>query len=112
VFFQSECRKVTFRIYTLSDEQKASLIAFLLSPPPTADHPLPILGNIDNRIRSDPEEATERYSIFRDRWERASIDPHSMNWTRRVRTELDYPEIRDQTEMLNKLYELENAGPH
>ncbi len=57
------------RIYTLSEELKASLTTFLLSTQPS-NCPLPILGNKINRIQSDPEEATEQYSIFRDRSER------------------------------------------
>lgn len=62
---------MTYRIYRLLADQKQQLLQFLLSdttPPPVC--PLPILGDLDNRQRIDPEEPIETTGIYRDKWER------------------------------------------
>jgi hypothetical protein len=62
---------VTYRIYRLLGNQKQQLLQFLISdatPPPVC--PLPILGDLNNHQRIDPEEPIETTGIYRDKWER------------------------------------------
>lgn len=95
VFFHSDYFETTYRIYQLTDDQKQTLLHFLLSddtetPPPC---PLPILGDNRNDIRVDPKEDIEETGIYRDIWERKPIDPEGRSDARfrDVFSGLDYP---------------------
>lgn len=60
------------------DDQKHQLVQFLLSEPEDTHKncPLPIIANKDNRQRVDPEEPPEISGIYRDVWERSSVESH------------------------------------
>jgi hypothetical protein len=95
---------VTRRIYALTDDQKTTLLSFVLSPSP-ADSPLPILGDGSNRIRVDAHNATEEWSIFRNQWERAPNDTDTEEyWARRPQKEIDYPELQVERQMMDRLF--------
>ncbi|KPM43020.1 hypothetical protein AK830_g3543 [Neonectria ditissima] len=88
VYLHSDRRDVTYRIFKLLDEQKHSLVQFLLSdvtPPPSC--PLPLLGDVHNRERVDPEEPITSTGIYRDEWERKP--PSEDDWDRRRRDVVD-----------------------
>ena len=88
VYLHADRRDVTYRIFKLLDEQKHELIQFLLSditPPPNC--PLPILGDLKNRKRVDPEEPIEATDIYCDKWERKP--PTEDDWDRRRRDVID-----------------------
>ncbi|KAI0006496.1 hypothetical protein F4779DRAFT_629777 [Xylariaceae sp. FL0662B] len=70
IYFHSDNRDVTYRIYRLLDDQKQQLLQFLLSEVPPQFYPLPIHGSMDNRHRVDPEEPIKETGIYRDKWER------------------------------------------
>ncbi|KAK3934657.1 hypothetical protein QBC46DRAFT_426217, partial [Diplogelasinospora grovesii] len=75
VYFHSDNREVTYRIYRLLDEQKQQLIQFLLSEiTPPSSCPLPIHGDMDNHKRIDPEEPIKDTGIYRDKRERRPPD--------------------------------------
>ncbi|KAH7123499.1 hypothetical protein B0J13DRAFT_154872 [Dactylonectria estremocensis] len=71
VYFHASRREVTYRVFKLLNEQKQQLLHFLLSPvTPPPSCPLPILGDINNRTRADPEEPIQSTGIYRNLWER------------------------------------------
>lgn len=76
IYFHSDNRDVTCRIYRLLDGQKQQLLEFLLSyRTPPSDCPLPIHGDRNNRTRIDAEEPIAETGIYRDKWERAPLGP-------------------------------------
>ncbi|KAK7421122.1 hypothetical protein QQZ08_010126 [Neonectria magnoliae] len=81
VYLHADRRNVTYRIFKLLDEQKHVLVQ---SPP---NCPLPILGDLDNRERVDPEEPIESTGIYRDRWERKPLSEDE--WDSRLRDVVD-----------------------
>ncbi|KAK7430951.1 hypothetical protein QQZ08_002480 [Neonectria magnoliae] len=88
IYLHADRHDVTYRIFKLLDEQKYELIQFLLSEvTPLPNCPLPILGDLDNRERVDPEEPIESTGIYRDTWERKP--PSEDDWDRRRRDVID-----------------------
>lgn len=91
VFFHSNHKDVTYRIWQLLDTQKKELLDFLLSEPPDREGkknhngvrcPLPIYPDQKNLTRIDPEEPIRETGIYRDLWERKPLsdedgDPRS-----------------------------------
>jgi hypothetical protein len=74
IYFHSDGRDVTYRIYQLTDSQRQHLLKFLVSETtPPAECPIPIYGTEDNRQRVDPEEAVTDTGIYRDLWERKPL---------------------------------------
>ncbi|KAJ3546444.1 hypothetical protein NM208_g1995 [Fusarium decemcellulare] len=73
VYLHADRRDVTYRIFKLLDEQKHDLVRFLLSDATPETCPIPILGDINNRERVDPEEPIELTGIYRDKWERKPL---------------------------------------
>ena len=86
MYFHSDSRDVTYRIYRLLDEQKQQLVQFLLSEKPSSC-PLPIHGDRNNRIRVDPEEPISETGIYRDLWERRPLEAGFVD--RRTRDVID-----------------------
>lgn len=71
IWFHSHREDVTKRIYKLTEEQSTSLLQFhekKLSNESIC--PLPILGDINKRLRVDEGIASPEFNIYRDRWER------------------------------------------
>jgi hypothetical protein len=94
VYFHSDHQDVTRRPYALTDEQKQKLSSVFSDTSGLDRNVLPILGDSNNRVRVDPEDAVQ-FHIYRDIWEREVVD----EWPRRrhcVMTPLDYPEIEEQ----------------
>lgn len=102
MYFHSDRRSVTFRIYKLLDGQVEELLNFLLGSSETS--PLPILGNKQNRDRVDPDDAIDIHHIFRDRWEREVPVRDYWYWRSRrdVQSALDYPELDDEMEAIRQ----------
>ncbi|KAJ0108207.1 hypothetical protein J7T55_000172 [Diaporthe amygdali] len=80
VFFHSNHKNVTYRIWQLLDTQKKELLDFLLSEPDTEGNrnngvpcPLPIYPDQKNLTRIDPEEPISETGIYRDLWERKPL---------------------------------------
>jgi hypothetical protein len=95
IFFHSDRKGVTYRIYQLLPEQRTALLDFLIAEP-LPPSPLPILANRDNRIRVDPEEPIELTGIYRDLWERKEIQPGMGDRRNRdVMDRTDYPTRQD-----------------
>ena len=74
VWFHSNNRDVTYRLYQLREDQRLQLLDFLNSETPDLKL-LPIHGDRSNEIREDPEEAVEAIGIYRHRWERRPLAP-------------------------------------
>lgn len=72
VFFHPDRYDITYRIYQLLESQKQRLLDFLLSDTP-GPSPFPILGDLKNDRRVDPEEDIEDTGIYRDIWERKPL---------------------------------------
>lgn len=98
VYFHSDRREVTYRIYQLLPEQQKSLLDFLLADEVMIS-PLPILGRKDNQVRIDPEEPIRETGIYRDLWERKDyLSPSRGPVMKDIRNYLDYPTEKDQDE--------------
>lgn len=96
VYFHSDRKDVTYRIYQLLPEQKQILLDFLIADIPPAS-PLPILGDENNRTRVDPEELIEATGIYRDIWERKEFPPDALDQRLRdVWDRLDFPTKEDK----------------
>ncbi|OBT97131.1 hypothetical protein VE01_04877 [Pseudogymnoascus verrucosus] len=97
IYFHSNRKRVTYRIYGLLDSQKQQLLDFLLSEEtPPASCPLPILGDDDNRQRVDPEEPIVDTGIYRDEWERKPPPRDKPDGrVRGVKDGLNYPTMDD-----------------
>ena len=97
VYFHSDRKRVTYRIYRLLDSQKQQLLDFLLSEEtPPALCPLPILGDDENRQRVDPEEPIVDTGIYRDNWERKPPPWDKPDGrVRDVKYTLNYPTMDD-----------------
>lgn len=95
IFFHSDRKGVTYRIYQLLPEQRNALLDFLMSEP-LPPCPFPILASRDNLIRVDPEEPIEGTRIYRDLWERKEIQPGMGDRRNRdVIDRTDYPTRQD-----------------
>lgn len=73
VFIHPDRDYVTYRICELTEEQKKSLIRFLLAPISERNSmqcPLPITPDLRNTNRVDPEEPIFWTGVYRDSWER------------------------------------------
>ncbi|SPO03581.1 uncharacterized protein DNG_06264 [Cephalotrichum gorgonifer] len=72
IYLHADRRDVMYRIYKLLDRQRQQLVQFLLAKgtPSQEECPIPVLGDINNRQRVDPEEPLEETGIYRDLWER------------------------------------------
>lgn len=82
IFFHSNHKDVTYRIWQLLDTQKKALLDLLLadSEPDTEGNrntgvpcPLPIYPDQKNLTRIDPEEPICQTGIYRDLWERKPL---------------------------------------
>ncbi|KAG7286862.1 hypothetical protein NEMBOFW57_009180 [Staphylotrichum longicolle] len=94
IYFHSDRPDVTYRLYALVDEQKQKLFSFFADTSGLQQDVLPILGDSNNRVRLDPEDAVFQFHIYRDRWERPVLDERQRS-RRRVENPLDFPEIED-----------------
>lgn len=95
VYFHSDRYEITYRIYALLENQKQELLDFLVSEK-SGPCPLPILGDMNNESRVDPEEPIEETGIYRDIWERKPLPPDGPDLRRRdVWDTLDYPTEAD-----------------
>lgn len=95
VYFHSNRKGVTYRIYRLLSEQKKALLDFLTEN--TESCPLPILGDEQNLDRIDPEEPIKLTHVYRDIWERKEIPLG--NYDRRMKdvwNVLDFPTRADK----------------
>ncbi|KAI2464995.1 hypothetical protein F4781DRAFT_435815 [Annulohypoxylon bovei var. microspora] len=72
VFFHPDRCEVTYRIYQLLESQKQQLLDFLLSDT-AGPSPFPILANMENVYRVDPEDDIEDTGVYRDIWERKPL---------------------------------------
>lgn len=73
VFIHPDRDSVTYRICELTEDQKASLVNFLLNPMServSSTCPLPIIPDLTNTNRIDPEEPISWTGIYRDISER------------------------------------------
>lgn len=73
VFIHPDRDSVTYRICELTEVQKSSLIRFLLAPLSERDSlqcPLPVIPDLKNIHRVDPEEPISWTGVYRDIWER------------------------------------------
>lgn len=89
VFFHSNHKDITYRIWQLLDTQKKELLDLLLSEPDiegkrnnSGPYHLPIYPDQNNLTRIDPEEPIHETGIYRDLWERKPLgdndgDPRS-----------------------------------
>lgn len=95
IYFHSNRQGVTYRIYQLVDDQKESLLDFLIADS-TGESPLPILGNERNWKRVDPEESIRQTGIYRDIWERKDLPPDGPDERLRdVWDQLEFPTWSD-----------------
>ncbi len=95
IYFHPDRYEVTYRIYQLLPEQRKILLDFLLADEPPAC-PLPILPDLNNRIRVDPEEPIKTTKIYRDLWERKSLPPDAGDQRERdVWDEREWPTMED-----------------
>lgn len=105
VYFHSTREDATFRVWQLRDEQQQSLVDFLLAEtetPPPSPCPLPIINDVQNRVRVDAHEAITHFQIYRDIWERKPPNRQELMFLeRRPRGEFDYPEIGEMIEIVN-----------
>lgn len=86
---------ITYRLYALNDEQKQKLFSLLTDTSGLHRDVLPILGDLNNRVRVNPEDAVFKCHIYRDKWERPVLD--WWEYPRRcVESYIDFPEILDQ----------------
>lgn len=96
VYFHSDREHVTYRIYQLLPQQLQTLIDFLLADGPPPPSPLPILGNMENTVRVDPEEPIQTAGIYRDLWGRKDLpDDASDGRLGDVRSRQEYPTDED-----------------
>lgn len=96
IYLHPDRRHVTYRIYRLLDDQKRQLVDFLLSDiTPPAACTIPILGDLNNRHRVDPEEKIMETGIYRDKWERRQC---SIRVDRRYRDVIDLFNYNTQEE--------------
>lgn len=97
IWFHSNREDVPSRIYQLLNEQKQLFLGFLIAETP--DHAvLPILGDVKNIRREDPEEPIENTGIYRHKWERKplTLDDVDGRWARRcVPDKFEYPMLGD-----------------
>ncbi|KAK3291671.1 uncharacterized protein B0H64DRAFT_330625 [Chaetomium fimeti] len=94
VFFHSDRKNVTDRIYALTEEQKQNLSAFFAHTSNQQSSLLPIVGDSRNRVRVNHEDAVFMFHVYRDRWEREVLDYRQ--YPRRCKEiALDYPEMED-----------------
>ncbi|KAG8167020.1 hypothetical protein KVR01_002709 [Diaporthe batatas] len=73
IYFHSNHRAVTYRIWQLLPEQRKDLFEFLLSDMEGITSPLPILPGEKNLFRIDPEDPISETGICRDVWERKPL---------------------------------------
>ncbi|OAA65920.1 hypothetical protein SPI_02707 [Niveomyces insectorum RCEF 264] len=105
VYFHSDGREVTYRIYRLLDEQKQQLLQFLLADEPSSC-PLPIHGDKANRTRVDPEEPPAETGIYRDLWERKPLTGELLDArTKDVLDEFNYTSYEEWSEAHGRGYE-------
>jgi hypothetical protein len=75
VYLHPDRHRVTYRICQLLPDQRSALLDFLLADEPLSPGPLPILPDLNNTVRVDPEEPIEATGIYRDLWERKELAP-------------------------------------
>ncbi|KAI3394045.1 hypothetical protein diail_3264 [Diaporthe ilicicola] len=73
IYFHSNRRNVTYRIWQLLPEQKKALLDFFLAVPGEMGSPLPIRPSQKNLFRVDPEDPIAETRIYRDVWERKPL---------------------------------------
>ena len=93
IYFHSDRDNVTYRIYALLDTQKQKLLEFLLHDPDSTSapvpSPLPILGDLNNSTRVDPEEPILETGIYWHAWDRKDLPLHPEVADCRLRDVLD-----------------------
>jgi hypothetical protein len=95
VFFHSDRKNVTDRIYALTEEQKQKLSAFFADTSNQQSNVLPVVGDSRNRVRVNHEDAVFMFHVYRDRWEREVLD-YRQYPSRCREIALDYPEMEDE----------------
>lgn len=111
VWFHSERYDVTYRIYQLLDEQKQQLLDFLTSESPDLSL-LPILGDVKNTRREDPEEPLENTGIYRNIYERKPLGPDEGDFRiKDVWDKFEYPTRADWDRARERAYD-RRAGPY
>ncbi|KAJ0108323.1 hypothetical protein J7T55_005300 [Diaporthe amygdali] len=73
IYFHSNNRNVTYRIWQLLPKQRKDLFEFLLSETGEVKSSLPILPSEKNLFRVDPEDPVTETRIYRDIWERKPL---------------------------------------
>lgn len=99
IYFHSDRRHITYRIYQLLPEQKLALLNFLTAEPAPEKSPLPILGDLKNLDRIDPEEPHGITKVYRDIWERKDFPLGTYDERMKdVWDKLNFPTWRDKME--------------
>jgi hypothetical protein len=104
VYFNACREHVTYRYFQLRDEQQQAMVDFLLAEDASrAQSPLPIIGDLNNRVRVDAHKAILHRRIYRDIWERVPPTPEQASFLdRRPQNGFDYPEHRDLLKSVNR----------
>lgn len=108
LYFHSNRRDVTYRIWQLLDTQKKALVDFLLSDGQGAPNPLPTLPDTKNLVRVDPEDPIEETGIYRDAWERKPLAEDDIVSDPRTHCcmgdTVEYPNREDERRSKNKAW--------
>lgn len=107
VFFKSDGKNLTDRVYDLTAEQKQKLWSLFTAAQPD-DSTLPVHGDKTNRVRVERDDMVFSCHIYRDRWERRVYD----DWELRKRgwmkmCALDYLELDDPFRFITERGEVE-----
>ena len=103
--YLNACRDhVTYRYFQLRDEQQQAMVDFFLAEDANrSPSPLPIIGDLSNRVRVDAHKAILHRRIYRDIWERVPPTPEQSRFLDgRPQNEFDYPENRGSLESINR----------
>ena len=92
IYFHTSASEATYRIYRLHDDQKQTILEYLLSDaaqtaktPASASYPCPLPVHPDgaNLVRVDPEEPLWETGIYRDKWERRPMTKDDLDVRKR-----------------------------
>ncbi|KAH7322475.1 hypothetical protein B0I35DRAFT_350840 [Stachybotrys elegans] len=110
IYIHPSRESLTYRICQLLPGQKQALLAFLAKPE-SQPNPLPILVDMNNGKRIDPEEPIEETRVYRDIWERKyDPDSHGEGRLRTVWDRKDYPTWDDKMDALCRAKARQRGG--